>query len=997
MTSLSDQGEPVPRDAAGLPPTEPEPAALDEPATEPEPIEVASPPQPSGPKWRVVALIADDQREPAADLAAQAAEAAWVVVSSSWHPALLARCEALPRIESIEAPSTPLPGEVRLFACGQAERLPSGYRTQVEDSGATLIEGTLDRIETARLVLKRLEPNGALEPAAEEGPRVANDFLALGTARWFLRDLTIGMGHIDALDHESLTREVLAGARVWQSGDWPAAGNRLRAAFELLTQARERFYPVDAYIIDLCLLDPSTPAADLADPLAARAPVSFLGPALAIERLAAADPEKAVAIKDAVNEGWADVAGGAYAEVDEPLLPLESILWQFRKGHEIYRQHLDDRTVETLARRRFGLYPMLPQIGKRLGFRFAVHMGFDDGRFPVRPEAKRLWESPDGTSLEALTRPPLAANIPSQGLLIPWRLARSMKDDHVATLPLLHWPSPVAGWYLDLRRVASYSPVLARWVTLSDYFHLTDRPYETFQPKLDEYVTPYLAQAATRRDPSPIARRARHARLRARLDGLRWLRALAVSLSASPASSEPAEQESALADVEQTLETGRLADVESVLYQREPTEALALAQAVVGTSSSGRPGYLVLNPLGVPRRAAVVLPDADADLRPEGPLRTAQLTEEGVSAVVDLPAFGYAWVPRQTSFDVPPASIGGLEARGRVLRNESVEVEVDDATGGLRSVKVPGEPTARLGQQLVVTGLVGADGKPAAARMQKDSFAVDYAGPALVQAVSRGELLHPKDGRTLARFQQRYRLWSGRTTLEIKITLSDLDQSWLERAAVEDPWQRYLACRWAWPDQEAALRRTHLLSPELTEAERPETPDALDISTRRQRTALLFGGLAHHRRHGPRMLDTLLIAGREEARTFELGVALDLEHPFHAALDLTGPAYVVPTDAGPPRTGPQGWFFLLDTKSVAVTHVRFADHSGDGRGWGVIFHLLETSGRPGRCRLRLFRPPVWARQIDFQDEVIIDLPMDDDAVLIDLTPHELACVDVTLG
>ena len=44
----------------------------------------------------------------------------------------------------------------------------------------------------------------------------------------------------------------------------------------------------------------------------------------------------------------------------------------------------------------------LPQIAKRFGFRFALHLGFDAGRFPIRPETKRLWESPDGSSLETL-------------------------------------------------------------------------------------------------------------------------------------------------------------------------------------------------------------------------------------------------------------------------------------------------------------------------------------------------------------------------------------------------------------------------------------------------------------------------------------------------------------------------------------------------------------------------------------------------------------------
>ena len=53
----------------------------------------------------------------------------------------------------------------------------------------------------------------------------------------------------------------MAGAHGWQIGDWAGAVNRLRAGFEVLTQARERFYPVDAYLIDICLLDPAMPGA----------------------------------------------------------------------------------------------------------------------------------------------------------------------------------------------------------------------------------------------------------------------------------------------------------------------------------------------------------------------------------------------------------------------------------------------------------------------------------------------------------------------------------------------------------------------------------------------------------------------------------------------------------------------------------------------------------------------------------------------------------------
>ena len=147
--------------------------------------------------------------------------------------------------------------------------------------------------------------------------------------------------------------------------------------------------------------------------------MTFLAPARAIEELAGRDPDGLASLREAITEGWADVVGGAYDEVDEPLLPLESIFWQFRRGGEVYRRHLDDRNVETVARRRFGLYPQLPQIAKRFGFRFAVHLGFDAGRFPIRPESKRLWESPDGTTLETLTRPPLGADRPATGSRSP--------------------------------------------------------------------------------------------------------------------------------------------------------------------------------------------------------------------------------------------------------------------------------------------------------------------------------------------------------------------------------------------------------------------------------------------------------------------------------------------------------------------------------------------------------------------------------------------------
>jgi alpha-mannosidase len=145
------------------------------------------------------------------------------------------------------------------------------------------------------------------------------------------------------------------------------------------------------------------------------------------------------------------------------------------------------------------------------------------------------------------------------------------------------------------------------------------------------------------------------------------------------------------------------------------------------------------------------------------------------------------------------------------------------------------------------------------------------------------------------------------------------------------------------------------------------------------------------------MLDTLLIAGRESNRSFRLGVVLDLENPAHAAQEMIIPVFVVPSEGGPPSIGPSGWLAQADSKNVVISRLEFAENPGAEQSWGLAFHLLETSGHATRCRLRLFRSPSWARQVDFQGDTIIDLTIQEDAILIDLTPYELARIVATLG
>jgi alpha-mannosidase len=975
-----------------------------EPNREPEP-EIApgagSFPDDSRPRFRVYCLLNDESREADSRISEHDAESIRSTIVAAWNPLILARLAEPPRIENVAYPPYPERDAIFLVPQSQKRALPIDFPTQAEQAGATLIEATADAADASKAILDALSLKDrsilrSTDSAVEaDFVDLARDFQALAAARSWLSDATAAMGRIERLDVETFGREVLAAARAWVEGDRAAVESGLRASFEMLTQSREHLYPVDSYIVDICLLDPATSAGALESVLEARSPFSLIAPARAIEVLAERDPASSARLNEAIDEGWGDVAGGAYEEIDEPFAPFESILWQFHRGGEVYRNHLNGRTVETLARRRFALYPLLPQIARRFHFRFGIHWGLDDGRFPTPRDPKRLWESPDATSLESLTRVPLAADRAATGAAFASTLGKSMKDDHIATIVLVHWPDRVANWYNDLIRIGKYSSVLARLVTLTDYFHLTDRPYESIRPRLDDYRAPYLAQACSAGAIDPIGRRVRKAKLRARLDALEFVSAVASALSAPRAELEESDPDPQT--IEDRLESGDLEFAEKALDRQESPRARALARAIVGFSESGRPGYLVINPSCVARRAPVLLPDAEIDLRPEPPLRAAQFTEEGVRGIVDLPAFGFSWVPRGNESNEIAEFKNPLVVHKHTLSNEFMEVEIDSATGGLRSVKAPGEPSARGAQRLVIKGIEAGEERTGAIAMRADSIEIDYAGPALAQATSKGTIVDTSNGGTLARFEQRVRLWAGRPILDLNIRIQELDHDLIRRFAEGDPWKIALCSRWAWPDSAATLRRSGHLCLETTKAERPETPDIIEISTRRRSLAICNGGLAHHERHGDRMLDTLLIAGRETSRSFDFAIALDAEHAFHAALDVYTPVYVIPTSAGRPRSGSSGWFFQVEAKGIAVLRVGSSDPSGDGRGWGVFLDLIETSGRPTRSRIRFYRDPIWARQVDYRNETIVDLTRDGDAILVDLTPHEAARIDVTLG
>lgn len=934
-----------------------------------------------------------------AELTERVAQATLGSFQALWHPSLLSRSATLPVWAPAADPLLAAPGQLVLIPEPSRRFLPDGWLEQARAAGATTILGE----ETRARFLARLWEDLPAEIGRSAGHVESGDFMALGLARLWLEMLTAYMKHVSTLDEDHLLKEVLASASAATVNDLPTRDEHLRAAFQVLMEARERLYGADVHLLDLCLLDPRAGLDRLGRQLSWGHPISVLSSGHTAEDLRSCNPVAVQQLRLALDEGKADLVGGEYDEVASTLLPLESHLWQFRRGEHSYRD-VFGRTPTIFGRRRFGMARHVLQLLNRQEFLFLTHFCFDDGVIPAKADAKVRLEAPDSTTVEGLARIPFASDNALGFLKFPSVLAQTMAADFVATVAMVHWPMPDAPWYEDLYRMTRYANVFARFSTLSHYFQTTDPPAISSSLGSDEYSSPFLVHAHSHGSRQPISAYVQHHRARARFEAIRWLDAVERVLR-----SLPAPDEGSFNKLESQIE---LEDPEAT-HHLDLAEAAALRQfssLICPRRSATQPGMLVVNSLGFDRRVAIPLP---ASASSENAISSDPSGHESLHrwVSVNVPGMGFTWVPHESS--APPAAADQTAATvdDQTIRNEKIEVEIDGATGGIRSIRDLVSRVPQLGQQLVLVGIPpgqsysydptpGIDGsaaggygtEPCKSEMRATGITVRSVGPELAEVLAEGELVAKPcpswaSSSTVARFRQTFRLGRGESVLRVYVEIFDLVAGAIDPQA--SPWQSYLASRFAWPDSRSVLVRGVGTLAEPTRSQRPESPYFVEVHGRRHRAAILTGGMPFHQRIGQRMLDTLLATANETCRSFEFAIGIDLPNPFQAALDLIAPAAMIPCD-GPPPSSPAGWFFHLDVRNIVITSVSSLDLDR----CGVRLRLFESAGRYTRARLRCPRNVAEARMTDFRGQRLATLEPEADAVSLDLSPHEITQIEI---
>jgi alpha-mannosidase len=946
----------------------------------------------------------------------------------SWHPLLLAEAQAMPQWHRADEPPDEL-GDRLVFAPSACDDwLPGGWVEHARLQGAVVVAGTSDRAEMIEAAIAPLRPTDeetetdTPETDTESTPQRINgkfdvdpdlvaDFLALGSCYLQVELLTRHMHHFSNLDEVHLQREAVAAAEAAIADDHEACRTHLRICFEALLEARERFYPVDCYLIDLCLLIPRLADQHLETTISNGRPISLLLSGQDLDEIAAAKPEIVESLRKAWDEGRVDVVGGELREAPTPLLPIESVLTEFRRGHRLFKQHLG-RTPTTWGRRNYGFSTQIPQIITQFGYHSALHFALDDGIYPDAEQSKIRWEGCNGTSVDAISRIPLAGDSAVSFLRFAQRMAESMEEDQVASVIFARWPELTTPWNEDFRRIESYAPCLGRPVTLSGFFEQTDNPGRLSSYDAHEYLSPFLVQMVARGEENPIGRFVDFQQRRTRFDAARWYAAAArILCGQSPESADDIQRENCIEDAGSDSTTADVEKANALIDEFAPQAAQELAD-VITAGGEEADGFLVLNSLSFAREVSVELPGMEAAPQTDDLVKATQFDSERKFATVSLPPSGFAWIPAAASTAVESRRSSSATAEEHVLRNEFFEVHINEATGGIRTIKGYGRSPNRLSQllafrfpreRIIRSGDEDnvTEEKTYYSAMRCLSSKITCDGPSLGEIVTTGEIVDQQNDKRLAGYQQTFRVWRGRRIVEVDIELD------VDRMPEGDPWTNYFAARFAWNDSAASLTRAVQLGAHGIQGERFESPHYLEIADETQRTTILNCGLPFHRTTGMRMVDSLLIAAGDTKRRFRFVIAVDADYPMQAALDAITPAAVVRTTRRP-RSGSSGWFFRLNARNVQILHILDCGDATAGEaatyeqhdqpqaanGKGFALRLIETEGRSRKVKLTCFKTPVSARLRDFQGRPLNELTIEGDNVIIDMAGHEIADVEL---
>lgn len=910
--------------------------------------------------------------------------------ASVWHPRLIAESGVLPRWQRGDSPFTDSSPQLFVVPTCCDDQIPEGWIEQARSEGNTVVRGEVERDQ---ILSQILEPLGN---GPEVDPELVADFLAFGTTWLLLHLLTQRMRSYSNIDEVTLQREMVSAAQAALHQDDTAARTRLRGCYEMLQEARERFYPVECFLLDLCLVTPDLVGDSLRQLLQSATPVNLHATAGVWQEIVDKDQQWRELIRQGVSARTVELIGGDDQEVVNSALSLNDTLWHLRTGRKMF-ETLFEAVPRTWGRKRFGLGAHLPQLLNKLGYQGALHLVMDDGLYPDQEQSHFKWEGPDGSKILSFSRIPIAADSAAAILRFPDRMSESMDLDYVAATMLVRWPEMRQPFLNDLRRAHTYAPVLGHFVRFEDYFERAGGPGRHVSNQPGQYLSPGLVHSVAARESDPVSRFVDYWNRERTFDTANWLRQITRLLKNEFG---PDSEIESLEKLVREAHPGATSETKAKAQHKLDditAEAVNEFRAIVASGGEQGEGVLIINPLSFPRKAVIDWPTGTVPVSSPHVLGI-QNDEDRVCVLVDLPPCGFVWI----GATAPSGSVEKEKTTTRkipmaedlVLRNELFEVRMSDVTGGIAGIhtyrrspnRISQQIALRFGREKVVTAHDGDEPqtyKTFYTSMQLRESRVLSSGPLVGEIETVGDLIDDHLGDVVATYRQRTRVIKGLAAVQVDVEVAPAQE------LLGDPWTNYLGCRFAWKYADVALTASLQQGAHKIVGQRVEAPQFIEIADEAFRTTIMTPGLPFHRMTGERMLDTLMIVEGETVRRFSFSIGVDLKYPMQASLDQSLPPLVVRTKTKPAGGSRVGWFLGLSAANVQITGV-----SPSANPRSLVVRLLETEGRGRSLRLECFRSPQSARTIDFRGETITPLRVDE-AVNLEIGPYELCDVELT--
>ncbi len=827
-------------------------------------------------------------------------------------------------------------GSLVAVAAHASDKIHAGFASAAAQAGATVVHCD-DRNQF-------LDQIGIDSKVADD---LVKGFFALGYVRLQVELMTRQLRFSSELDVEKFndaTRAAAFAAAESAGSSKETARAKLQAAFDLLIEERNRYYPVSAELLDVVLTHRGTRSEKITAEVNHRQATNILLHGETLQSIADTCPDLTRAIRDRVDSESLSVVGGEAGELPLGVMSIESGLNQLLVGREAFAKHLGV-SPGVYMRRKSGLHHLTPRLLEGLGFAGAMHFTLDATKYPRSSSNCIRWNGIDGSSVMALGERALNAANDGSFLGLGPKIGTELDSTHTATVVFARWPGQSCTAYDDLKASCQFGNPLGDFVTAEACFREAYDPGYGDHFEADEYENAWPNQ--------DIATAVTYWRRWYQLFSVRSL-ACQLALANSCDNTKIAlllEQGNQLQNkIESAAAGDSSADIDD--------ELIRLTSDIKATTDG--PASLFNPAVWTTQSHATVSGHSGPEFASRGKFRFAANSPRGWETVTKLNGMQTVALPGPSPPETTDLAKAPFVDNENRLQNESFEVRIDPQSGGIKGVAFYGKRGSLFGQQ--VSARLNGSGKARYGQNVCEKLETVRDSRIRSHITASGKLL---DGsQTLASFQQTTTLSRGRKLIDVHVDIqpTDLGQKLLDSGGT-------FCLRTAWASEASSLAcdsvgtRQDVRKPQINAAHFIEVIDA------DHRFALLCKGLPLHTRTERNKLETTLAARQCDADcSFDFAYAIDVPNIMQTAISESVPPIAINAD---PLAG-----IHIANRNIVVTSMQPVFAAADSRCDSVRIRFQEVHGQNGPLKLYSQRKILSATKESFANESIRELAVE---------------------